>query len=127
MKMLAFVALLAGGVLASTPLLGSRAASAENNTRGGERTAVEIQRNVRECFDRLQNEPLAREICNVEQNLPGNVAAYEPKDTKTFAACLRALPRGRYAAQSRAICADNDATNRGHIAHGHLGHFEIKQ
>src|ERR1700757_1482772 len=74
----------------------------ERYTTSGERTPAEIQRNVGECLDRLQNEPLAREICNAEQNLPGNPAAYKPRDRKTFAACLKVLPRGKYAAQSRA-------------------------
>ena len=105
----------------------SSPALAETYTTSGERTPAEIQRNVGECLDRLQNEPLAREICNAEQNLPGNPAAYKPRDRKTFAACLKVLPRGKYAAQSRAICADSDATNRGHVARGHLGHFEIRK
>jgi len=108
-------------------LVASSPALAGTYTTSGERTPAEIQRNVGECLDRLQNEPLAGEICNAEQNLPGNPTAYKPRDRKTFAACLKVLPRGKYAAQSRAICADNDVTNRGHPASGNLGHFEIRK
>jgi hypothetical protein len=108
-------------------LVASSPALAGTYTTSGERTPAEIQRNVRECLERLQSEPLAGEICNAEQNLPGNPAAYKPRDKKAFAACLKALPRGKYAAQSRAICADNDLTNRGHPASGNLGHFEIRE
>jgi hypothetical protein len=108
-------------------LFASSPALAGTYTTSGERTSTEILRNVGECLDRLQNEPLAGEICNAEQNLPGNPAAYKPRYKKAFAACLKALPRGKYAAQSRAICADNDVTNRGHASSGHLGHFEIRK
>jgi hypothetical protein len=94
-----------------TTLVASSPALAVTYTTSGERTSAEIQRNLGECLDRLQNEPLAGEICNAEQNLPGNPAAYKPRDRKTFTACLKVLPRGKYAAQSRAICADSDVTN----------------
>lgn len=108
-------------------LVASSPALAGTYTTSGERTPAEIQRNVRECLERLQSEPLAGEICNAEQNLAGNPASYKPRYKKAFAACLKALPRGKYAAQSRAICADNDVTNCGHPASGNLGHFEIRE
>ena len=115
------------GTFVLTILVPSSLALAVTYTTSGERTPAEIQRNVSECLDRLKTEPLASEICNAEQNLPGNLTGYKPINRKTFVLCLNALPHGKHAVQSRAICADNDVTNRGHVSSGHNGHLEIQQ
>src|ERR1700730_9016035 len=86
-------------------------ADAQSFTTSGKRTPAELRRNIGECLIRLQNEPMAREICDAEQLVTNTLGVYKPKDRTRFAACMRQLPKGRFATQSRAICADSDATS----------------
>jgi len=100
-------------------------AKAATYTTSGHRSPAEIQRGISACRDRLQGEPMANEICDAEWLITNKLGDYKPRDKKTFAACMKGLPSGKFAVQSRAICADSDATPGPH-ATGNLGNFYLQ-